>query len=468
MLFNSFIFLWLFLPLVIFLNFLVLKLTGSSRLSNILLLLASVFFYAWGEPIYVILLLLSIFINWTAGMLIDAAKHKRLVLAAAVVLNLGILGYYKYADMLIHTVNQIAGTGFPEPQIPIPIGVSFYTLSALSYVIDLYRNKCEKQRNILKLALYLSFFPKVIAGPIVSYREAAKQIDHRTISASQTAEGIRRFIYGLGKKVLISDVLTVTVDKIYAMDPGSISGSLAWIASLFFTLQIYYDFSGYSDMAIGLGKIFGFEFKENFDYPYLSHSIRDFWRRWHISLGSWLKEYLYIPMGGNRHGRRRTCINLIVVFFLAGLWHGSSWHFAIWGLVNVLFVIIERMGFEKILKKHKIISWIYSFLVVNFTWILFRIPSLRQGLRFIKRMILPWHYPSGNLSVWHFMSYHTVFIAVIGFAGMGLLQLVAKKSAKAGRWKHSFVEYIFCTLILVLSIAGMADGTYHPFLYFRF
>ncbi|MGN0308751.1 MAG: MBOAT family O-acyltransferase [Lachnospiraceae bacterium] len=468
MVFSSFVFIWIFLPIIFIGNYFAQRFTKGNTLANALLLIASIFFYAWGEPIYINLMIVSIIINWIAGMLIDSAKHKKCLLVLFVVINIGILGYFKYAVMIIQTINQMWGVSYKIPDIPLPIGISFFTFQALSYVIDVYRGKCDKQPNILKLALYISFFPQLIAGPIVQYKDVVEQIDYRTVSVSQTAAGIRRFMYGFAKKVLISNILAMSVDEIYSLEIIDVTWSLAWIASLFYTLQIYYDFSGYSDMAIGLGKIFGFEFKENFNYPYTAHSIREFWRKWHISLSTWFKDYVYIPLGGSRKGKRITYENLIIVFLLTGLWHGASWNFVFWGLFHGIFMLIERTRVKNFLKRHHIFSWIYCFFVVNFSWIFFRIINIRQAFAYIKRMILPWKYNNNPFSILEIIDFHTIFVAVISIVGMGMIQTFAEKNAKLNRWKNSIPEMIFCTLIMLLSIASLAGGTYNPFIYFRF
>ena len=322
MLFSSMIFLWLFLPIILIVNrFLRIK------QQNLFLLLASLFFYAWGEPKYVLLMLFSIFINWGSGMILNAfPAYKKMILWISIFLNLGLLGYFKYLGLFVRTVNHLFGADrLRQPDIALPIGISFFTFQALSYVIDVYRGECKAQKNIFDLALYISFFPQLIAGPIVKYKDVNEQITNRTVTLEKTAEGIRRFIYGLAKKVLISNILAQGADMIFALDMQEMTGTLAWTATFLYTFQIYYDFSGYSDMAIGLGKMFGFTFNENFNYPYISLSIREFWRRWHISLSTWFREYVYIPLGGNRKGTVRTYLNLGIVFFLTGIWHGASY-----------------------------------------------------------------------------------------------------------------------------------------------
>ncbi len=468
MLFSSMVFIWIFLPVVLILNYAA-QWIGGNRLANILLLIASVLFYAWGEPVYVLLMLFSIFINWAGGMVLcRVGKGKKIVLAATVALNLLLLAYFKYAGMIVVSVNNVFGTSFSNPEVSLPIGISFFTFQALSYVIDVYRGECEVQKNILKLALYVSFFPQLIAGPIVKYKDIAEQIDNRNYdNYIYVYNGIRRFSYGLGKKVLISNVLAATVDKIYSLEANNINWSLAWIAALMYTFQIYYDFSGYSDMAIGLGKMFGFEFRENFNYPYISQSIREFWRRWHISLSSWFRDYVYIPLGGSRHGKWSTYRNLIIVFLLTGLWHGASWNFVLWGLFHGFFIVIERLGFSKILDKNKAFAWLYTVALVNWGWVLFRIENIGQALTYIEKMMLPWKYWNSSVALFQIINGHNLFILAVAILGAGILQRIVPKKIKT-YWKDSYLEIIFCMILMILSIAALAGNMYNPFIYFRF
>ena len=465
MLFSSMLFLWIFLPVVFIISRLL-----KTKQQNIFLLLVSLLFYAWGEPKYVLLMLFSIFLNWGSGILLHRFLHfKRMILTGSIILNLALLGYFKYAALLVRTWNHLfSAHSFQIPQIALPIGISFFTFQALSYVIDVYRGECEVQKNILKLALYISFFPQLIAGPIVKYKDINEQIDNRSVTPQALAAGIRRFIYGLAKKVLISNVLAQAVDAILALDMGEISGVMAWTAALFYTFQIYYDFSGYSDMAIGLGRMFGFTFQENFNYPYTSLSVREFWRRWHISLGTWFREYVYIPLGGNRKGTVRTYINLGIVFFLTGLWHGASYNFILWGLYHGAFSILERLGFGRFLERHKITAFIYTFFAVHFGWILFRIESLRQIAAFAGRILMPWRYTASHYSVWEFVNGYTVFAFAAAVMGMGVLQRAAKKQCMDKNWRLSGVELVYCMGLLLLCISALAANTYNPFIYFRF
>lgn len=467
MLFSSMIFVWIFLPVVLAGNFLLTKL-GGCHVANIFLLIASLFFYAWGEPVYVFLMLASITINWVSGMFLVNHSHSRLVLVTDIILNLAILGYFKYAGMFVSTVNTLVKGNLTVPKISLPIGISFFTFQALSYMIDVYRGEVDPQKNWFKLALYVSFFPQLIAGPIVKYKDVNDRIEHRTLSLTQTASGIRRFAYGFGKKVLLANVLGLCADTLYGIDLTQMTSAMAWIASIAYTLQIYFDFSGYSDMAIGLGRMFGFEFKENFNYPYTSHSIREFWRRWHISLSSWFRDYVYIPLGGNRKGTARTYLNLIIVFFLTGIWHGASWTFVLWGLYHGLFCIIERLGFDKLLKKSKILSWIYCMFIVNIGWVFFRVDNTVTSLRVISRMLRPWHYMTSSYSIFELVTPQMFLVIILGILGSGIIRWIGNKAELADRWRYSVPEIVYCSAVFFLSILSLASSTYNPFIYFRF
>ncbi len=469
MVFSSMLFLWIFLPVVLVLGLIFRK----PSVQNILLLIASLIFYAWGEPRHLLLLLVSIFINWLSGILIDRYRNRKtLILILCIAANLGLLGYFKYCNFVLNTLDHLLPmVKLPRYSIALPIGISFFTFQAMSYVIDLYRGEYEVQKDPLKLALYVSFFPQLIAGPIVKYREINRELTDRKITADGLSEGMRRFVYGLGKKVIIANTVAQAVDQIFNIQTEQMTGLLAWAGALLYTMQIYYDFSGYSDMAIGLGRMFGFHFLENFNYPYISRSITEFWRRWHISLSSWFREYLYIPLGGNRKGKVRTYINLFIVFAVTGLWHGASWNFVGWGLYHGFFMIIERLGFRKLLDKLKVINWVYCFLVAVIGWIFFRVESISYGLSMVIRMFMPWKYNVSDINFRLIVTSHTVFAFICGVIGMGLIQslfLKIRGGAAARRYKGSIVEFIFLTLVLIYSIMQLANNAYNPFIYFRF
>lgn len=463
MVFSSSIFLLLFLPLTFILNYLI-----KDKYSNTLLLIASLIFYAWGEPILVLLMMASIIINWLIGRIVGSTygTKKKIALIIGIICDLGILAYYKYAPFLA-ILNKFFHKNIID--VPaLPIGISFFTFQAISYIVDVYRGETEASPKLVNTALYISFFPQLIAGPIVKYKDINKQIENRpAVNAERLSSGFKRFIYGLSKKVLISNVLGQCVDTIYGFDIATLDCKTAWIGALAYTFQIYYDFSGYSDMAIGLGKMFGFDILENFNYPYLSKSISEFWRRWHISLGSWFKEYVYIPLGGNRKGVVRTYINLAIVFFLTGLWHGADLSFVVWGMYHGFFSIIERLGWKKTLEKSKFISVLYSFIVVNFGWVFFRSDNTMFALRYIARMIFPWKYSNCPIQKWSYMDNKTIFIAICAVLGMGMLKVIVPKKL-AEKWKNSVVEAVYCVVLLIICLAAIASDTYNPFIYFQF
>lgn len=467
MVFSSTVFLWVFLPIVFFMNLGLSQV--HTKLSNLFLLIASLFFYAWGEPILVILMMSAILINWLAGIgMARFPGYSRWILAAAVLIDLGMLGYYKYAGLIVRTINMVCRREIlADPMIVLPIGISFFTFQAISYAVDVYRGDVEAQPDLIGTALYISFFPQLIAGPIVKYREIHEQIACRQITAEGTAQGIRRFLYGLGKKVLIANTLGLCADTIYQYPVAGISGFMAWMAALTYTFQIYYDFSGYSDMAIGLGGMFGFHIPENFNYPYLSRSIGEFWRRWHISLGSWFREYVYIPLGGNRDGKKKTCRNLGIVFILTGLWHGANYSFILWGIYHGFLSIAERTGLAKWLEKHPMIGWLYTSLAVVFGWVLFRAESILHALKLIKRMLLPWAYTESFAPAWRYLDARTWTILICAAFGAGALQILVPDKIKK-TWKNSFPEAIWCAVVLVLCLASVASDTYNPFIYFQF
>ena len=468
MVFSSMIFLWVFLPVVLILGLLIRK----QPYQNIILLLASLFFYAWGEPIYIILLVITIFFNWFFGLCMEKHENgKKVFLILAIVCDLGLLGFFKYFNFAMELLGGIVPSGIlPHSELVLPIGISFYTFQAMSYVIDLYRGEYPAQKNFLNLALYISFFPQLIAGPIVRYIDIEKQLVNRVITSDKIASGIRRFLYGVGKKVVIANTLAVSGDQLFDLLPHQMSAGAAWVAAIFYTLQIYYDFSGYSDMAIGLGRIFGFEFPENFKYPYLSTSISEFWRRWHITLGTWFREYLYIPLGGNRKGNARTYLNLFIVFAVTGLWHGANMTFVVWGLYHGFFMIIERLGFSKVLKKCKPLAHVYAVLVFVIGWVLFRAKDLHTGLTIIKRMVLPWKYTVSS-HVMTMLSVQSILALIFGIIGCGILQRLCETkagAAVAAKWKNSVAEMVFLFVILFYSMILLASGAYNPFIYFQF
>lgn len=462
MLFSSMIFLWGFLPLTLLSYYIV-----KPKYKNILLLIASLIFYAWGEPVYILLMIFTITINYVAGIILDRlSRGRKWVLFLSVVINLGLLFYYKYFDLLVSTINKISGNSNLELRdIALPIGISFYTFQAMSYVIDLYKGEIKAQKSWFKLALYISFFPQLIAGPIVRYVDICNQIENRVETIDKFAYGIKRFSYGLGKKVILANSMASIVDNIMKLDMAYIGTGLSWTMAICYTLQIYYDFSGYSDMAIGLGKMFGFDIGENFNYPYISGSIQEFWRRWHISLSSWFKEYVYIPLGGNRKGFIRTLINLSIVFFVTGMWHGAAYTFIIWGLYHGFFSILERLFLGKVLEKNpiKLLNHVYALLVVVVGWVLFRADDIIQALKLIKRMFI--YRANIGYNCFAFVGKREIII-IVSAVLLSFLPCVRKKQASSD--DISIYSIVLSCLILVYCIILLICNTYNPFIYFRF
>lgn len=468
MVFSSMTFLCVFLPVV----FLLYYILPDLRVRNGLLIIASLLFYAYGEPVYILLMLFSILINYFFGRMLgrQGKAGKKPVAAAAVVTNLGLLFIFKYTDMVLKTVNQISHSDLPMANLALPIGISFFTFQALSYVIDVYRGEARAEKNIFHVMLYISFFPQLIAGPIVKYHDIQEQIRNRKADPREIAEGMRRFIVGLSKKVLISNTMAYAADILFALQTSEMNVLSAWTAAIAYLFQIYFDFSGYSDMAIGLGHMFGFGFRENFDYPYISGSIKEFWRRWHISLSTWFKEYLYIPLGGNRKGRVRTCINKMIVFFSTGLWHGANWTFVIWGLWHGMFMLLEEVLPVK--KLPKVLRHIYAFLVVCIGFVMFRADTFSQGMMIIGKMFTGWEFEA--LQMAEAISVLTpVFLITLVCAAIGSMPVLVKLRAWSGtsiaksRAAESF-SYVGTVLLLVLCMLTLSSGTYNPFIYFRF
>ncbi len=467
MLFSSLVFLWLFLPVTFFLCLALKKISWK----NALLLAASIFFYGWGEPKYVILMVLSIGINYLFGLLVE---RRRFFMAAAVAVNLGLLGYFKYFNFLSELMASVFGREILAPrEIALPIGISFYTFQALSYVVDVYRGTIKPQKSLWKLALYISFFPQLIAGPIVKYHDIEVQLGSRTVTWDGCAYGVKRFIFGLSKKVLLANTFAAVVDRAFsAAYVGGLSRGMILMAVLLYSLQIYYDFSGYSDMAIGLGKMFGFTFMENFRYPYLSGSIREFWRRWHISLSTWFREYLYIPLGGNRKGALRTYFNLFVVFFTTGLWHGAGKNFVLWGIYHGIFIVAERLFLGDLLDIVKkrgfgIINRVYALTVVYFGWMLFRLEDLSLYKLLLKKLVLGW---SQFYKTAMFMDARVWFWLVLGILLCGPLQAAVKPLGRFVEEKERIckADLAVLTVLLLLCIMMLVNNTYNPFIYFRF
>ncbi|MGI6181012.1 MAG: MBOAT family O-acyltransferase [Agathobaculum sp.] len=458
MVFSSAIFLFVFLPVVFLLD----RLARGLRVKNLLLLIASLVFYTFGQPVYLPLLLLSVVLNYFCGLL-AAGRRPKLGVALAAAGGLGLLGVFKYADFLIGSLNSAFGLALPLTGIALPIGISFFTFQGLSYVIDVYRDRTVVSRSFVKVLLYISFFPQLIAGPIVKYHDIDREIDERHTSAEETALGIRRFICGLSKKLLISNAMGRMADAVFALPAGDIGMLAAWLGAICYTLQIYFDFSGYSDMAIGMGRMFGFHFKENFNYPYTATTIKEFWRRWHISLSTWFRDYLYIPLGGNQKGAVRTWLNRFIVFFATGLWHGASWNFVLWGLWHGLFSVLEDCGALPVKKlKGKPAGHIYTLLVVIVGFVLFRAETLGQAGAVLAAMFtgfgLQW---SGTAAVCALMT--PAFLVTLAAALVLSAPVVKRITPKNDGWTLAG-SYV----LLALCMLNLSAGTFNPFIYFRF
>lgn len=469
MVFSSTTFLFLFLPLVLIGYF---SATHIGR-RNTILLIASLLFYAWGEGGYLLLMLASIGVNYSLSIRMDreSGKVRKRWLTAALIFNMAVLGFFKYANFLTDNLNLLlGGIQLPQvylPAVHLPIGISFFTFQAIAYLMDVYRRDIPAQNDVFKLGLYISLFPQLIAGPIVRYTQIHAALDERTSTLESRALGFQRFVIGLAKKVLIADTLGLVADQIFALPEGTMQTPTAWLGILAYTFQIYYDFSAYSDMAIGLGQVFGFRFPENFNYPYISRSLRDFWRRWHISLSTWFRDYLYLPLGGNRISRARTFFNLGLVFFLCGLWHGASWNFIIWGLFHGCFLILERTTFGKWLEATPIwLQHLYVMAVVVISWVFFRAESLDQAIQYFGTMLGQSDGARYYAGLYLNREVLLAFILAIAFAGP-LFPAIQKASQRQGLLGQAL--YLFALLGLFLwSLTTIMASSYQPFIYFRF
>lgn len=469
MVFSSVLFLFRFLPVFLVLYYLV-----PGRTKNIVLLLGSLFFYAWGEPVYVLLMLFSTLVDYTHGRLLERFRGRagaKWVLLSSVLINLSVLCFFKYADFLIQTVNSLAGTSLPLLKFPLPIGISFYTFQTMSYTIDVYRGEAKVQKNLLDFGVYVTMFPQLIAGPIVKYRDVEERLSSRPFDIYAVSRGLKRFCVGMAKKVLLANNLGRLWTLVAEMDTGAISMMTAWLGILAFAFQIYFDFSGYSDMAIGLGEMLGFHFPENFNYPYISASITEFWRRWHISLGSWFREYVYIPLGGNRRGLPRQLLNILVVWLLTGIWHGAGWNFLLWGLWFALALLLEKAFLGKLLSRlPKAVGIVYTMLVVAAGWVLFAIETMDGVWAYLKAMA-----GSGGLvddrALYLGGQYLCLFL-IAAAASTPLPAWAARRleesGSGAGMALYRFGEKLIPAALLIWSVAGIVEGSYNPFLYFRF
>ena len=465
MLFSSIPFLYYFLPLVLAVYFLT-----PARFRNAVLLLASLIFYAWGEPKYVLLMLASILSGYGFGLLQEryrGQKGAKLICGLSVAVSLSFLLYFKYADFFLENFNAATGLGVPLLRIALPIGISFYTFQIISYTVDVYRGE-PAQKNLIHLAAYVAMFPQLIAGPIVRYSDIAQQLEHRSHSTALAAEGVRRFLIGLGKKILIANQLGELCSVFRASDEKSVL--FYWLYAVAFALHIYFDFSGYSDMAIGLGKVFGFHFLENFNYPYISPSITEFWRRWHISLGTWFRDYVYIPLGGNRVGRARQLLNILVVWMLTGFWHGAAWNFVVWGLMFAVLLIMEKLWLLKPLSKCRPLAHLYVVFFVVISFVIFNAENMGQALSDIGGLFGAGGIPLVSAeAVYCLRSFALVLIlAVLGATPLlrnGLVRL--SQYPTAGKVLNALEPFTLFVLLLVMT-GYLVDGSFNPFLYFRF
>lgn len=465
MLFSSISFLYCFLPVVLILYYI-----APGMLKNTVLLAASLFFYAWGEPVYVVLMAVTVALGYVFGLLLEKfreTKAAKPLLFVSVAINLGFLGYFKYADFFIENFNAATGLSVSLLNIALPIGISFYTFQLVSYLIDVYRGDVPSQKNPINLAAYITMFPQLIAGPIVRYSDVEKQLRHRTIDFEKIADGITRFAIGLGKKVLLANQLGEFVDIFRSAEEKSVL--FYWVYAFAYAMHIYFDFSGYSDMAIGLGKMLGFEFCENFNYPFISKSISEFWRRWHMSLGSWFRDYVYIPLGGNRVSKPRWIFNILVVWMLTGFWHGANWNFILWGLYFAILLVAEKV-FAPILKKMKIINHIYVVFLILISFIIFNAVDLSQAATDIGGLFGAGGIPAVSDETLYYIRSYAVML-VLGVVGStpAVKMLINKiKENKTGEKIIYAVRPLAVIALMLLVTAYLADGSFNPFLYFRF
>lgn len=467
MVFSSLTFLMLFLPAVLLIYFAV-----PRQGKNAVLFIFSLLFYAWGEPIYVGLMIFSTVLDYTCGWLVEkyrGTSKQKIGLLISVFTNLSLLFFFKYTDFFIGTINTVFGTDIAMLNLPLPIGISFYTFQTMSYTIDVYRGDAKVQKNILSFGAYVSLFPQLIAGPIVRYQDVADQLNERTHSFDRFGDGVKRFVTGLGKKVLLANNIGLLWDAISKTAAENLTTLAAWLGIIAFAFQIYFDFSGYSDMAIGLGKMFGFEFLENFNYPYTSKSVTEFWRRWHISLGTWFRDYIYIPLGGNRKGLPIQIRNIAIVWLLTGFWHGASWNYVLWGVFYGLLLMAEKLFLLKWLKKAPaFVGHIYTMFAVLFGWVLFAFEDFGKGIAFLKTMFGGGSGFISNSTLYQILSYLPLLIVCLVAATPLAKKIYGKLSCKAGEVVLLTVDSVRIAGIMLLSIAYLISGSYNPFLYFRF
>jgi len=465
MVFSSTVFLYYFLPVTLALYFL-----APKPAKNAVLFVLSLVFYAWGEPVYVLLMLFTVLLGYLSGLAVERLgeneRGRRAVAAATVAVDLIILGIFKYSGFVVSNLNSALGTALAAPAVALPIGISFYTFQTISYTVDVLRRKVPAQRNFISFGAYVAMFPQLIAGPIVRYSTVAEELDGRRENADDFAEGIARFCCGLAKKVLIANNVGLLWDTMYASLGGGLSVAGAWLGIIAFSFQIYFDFSGYSDMAIGLGRMFGFHFLENFDHPYVSRSVTEFWRRWHISLGTWFREYVYIPLGGNRRGAAKTYRNILAVWLLTGLWHGASWNFVLWGLYYCLLLMAEKSFLLRLLEgAPRFVSHIYTLLCVALGWVIFAVDDIGRLGRYIKTM-----FGAGGAELINGTALYELssFGPVLLIAAAGSTGLAASLTRRAASGRRGWIKSALCVICVLVCTCYLVDSAYNPFLYFRF
>lgn len=466
MVFSSLVFLFVFLPLTLLLYFSV-----PRRLRNTILLIVSLIFYAWGEPIYIILMLFSTVTDFVHGLLVERYRNQpkkaKLVVLSSITINLGLLVFFKYSTFLLTNINLLFHTNFYIPQMSLPIGISFYTFQTMSYTIDVFRQEAKAKKNMIDLGAYVTMFPQLIAGPIVRYQTIANQLDHRVESEDLFAKGIWRFTIGLGKKVLLANNIGLLWNQIQLTEMSDLSIVMAWLGLVAFGFQIYFDFSGYSDMAIGLGYLFGFELLENFNYPYISQSITEFWRRWHISLGSWFRDYVYIPLGGNRKGKKRMYLNLFIVWMLTGLWHGASWNFVLWGLYFGILIIIEKAFLLFWLSRApRWMRHVYTIILLLIGWGLFAFEDFHQLINYFTVLFGLRNATWVNQETLYYLSQNIILFVLLTIASTPMIRLIGQKlfNSPYGSVIKAFIVPMICLLILIASTAYLVDSSYNPFL----
>lgn len=466
--FSSLIFIYMFLPVTLILYFI-----APKKIKNFIILVMSLIFYGWGEPVYILLMLASLIIDYLGALLIEKTRHQkeksRFIFVTILVINVSVLFFFKYYGFLIDNINGIFHTSLKIKSLPLPLGISFYTFQLISYIADVYMDKAKPQKNIINFATYIAMFPQITSGPIVQYNYIASQISERVINISNVGVGLERFILGLGKKMILANNIGLIWTQIKATSIGEISVLSAWIGIIAFTLQIYFDFSGYSDMAIGVANMLGFEFKENFNYPYISKSITEFWRRWHISLSSWFRDYIYIPLGGNRRGMLIQFRNIFIVWFTTGLWHGASWNFIIWGVYFGVLISIEKLFLLKVLDKLPgFIQNIYTMILVVIGWVFFDTSKLGEAVSYIKTMFGFAGRPLIDNYARYIMQTNVIILILAIICATPLIKNIIRILKEKGKFPGALIVVVLCIGILTISTAYLVSESYTPFLYFKF